>query len=308
MDLSEPYLNLKQKIFIETRVLPHRQKLLGIRSSTGRPPNDIETLDQLIFPSPKGNDHVVQIMVVGTPEEEIFEEPEIVRFILDDFENEFWPNDDVVQDQFDRRENLEKMISEVELNIINPLDLNKKLVVLDLDNTLFDFGARKVTTLNDTMRPGLFPFLQEIFQFYNIAVWSATNWHWVEIKLTELGILTNIKFNICFVLDKSAMIKVKSMKKGKTHEHLAKPLPLIWNKINNYNEKNTVHIDDIPGNFAMNLKNGIKINPFNYSEESKRTDNELIYLSKYLAYISVVDDLSACDHTNWREYTFQNLL
>jgi len=303
-NINDPYLNLKQQVFNETRVLPHRQKLLGIKSQ-GRSPSDNELLNQLTFPPAKGG--VIQILLVGTPEEEIFEEPEIVPYIFDDFESEFWPNDDVIQDQQTRRENLEKTLSQVELNIINPLDQSKKLVVLDLDNTLFDFSARKYTSLRDTMRPGLISFLQEIYQYYNIAVWSATNWHWVEIKLTELGILTNLKFNICFVLDKSSMIKVKSMKKGKTYEHLAKPLPFIWNKLNNFHERNTIHVDDIPLNFAMNLKNGIKIKAFNYSEESKRSDNELFYLGKYLAHIALIDDLTSLDHTNWRTDTEQTL-
>jgi len=211
-----------------------------------------------------------------------------------------------MQDQMDRQLNLERIISKTEINLINPIDSNKRLLVLDLDNTLFDFGARRHVSLQETMRPGLFNFLEEVFKYYNIAIWSATNWHWVEIKLTELGILTNLKFNISFVLEKSSMLSFKSIKKGQVYEHLIKPLPLIWSKMRNFNERNTLHIDDLARNFVMNVKNGVRVNAFVYSQES-RNDRELYYLSKYLAHVSSMDDLSTFDHTNWRDFYFKNL-
>lgn len=69
--------------------------------------------------------------------------------------------------------------------IINPIDPAKKLLVLDLDKTLFDFSARhKTRSISDVMRPHLISFLTEAYKNYNLAVWSATAWTWVEIKLT----------------------------------------------------------------------------------------------------------------------------
>jgi len=58
----------------------------------------------------------------------------------------------------------------------------------------------------------------------------------------------------------------------------------------------------------LNLKNGIKITPYVYSEESRRTDNELYILSRYLEYIAVTEDLSSIDHNSWRNFTMENLM
>ena len=51
-------------------------------------------------------------------------------------------------------------------------------------------------------------FLSSLYPYYDIAIWSQTNWRWLELKVTELGMMSNSKFKICFVLDKSNMFKV----------------------------------------------------------------------------------------------------
>jgi len=59
------------------------------------------------------------------------------------------------------------------------------------------------------------------------------------------------------VLDKESMFKVKSYRKEKARvlEHEVKPLQLIWSLLPQYNHTNTLHIDDLGRNFAMNPKN-----------------------------------------------------
>ena len=43
------------------------------------------------------------------------------------------------------------------------------------------------------------------------------------------------------------------MRDGKIREHEVKPLELIWRKFPEiYNESNTVHVDDLSRNFALN--------------------------------------------------------
>ena len=51
-------------------------------------------------------------------------------------------------------------------------------------------------------------FLSELYPYYDIAIWSQTGWRWLELKVTELGMMENSNFKICFVLDKSNMFKV----------------------------------------------------------------------------------------------------
>jgi ubiquitin-like domain-containing CTD phosphatase 1 len=51
-------------------------------------------------------------------------------------------------------------------------------------------------------------FLSELYPHYDIAIWSQTGWRWLELKVTELGMMTHATYKICFVLDKSNMFKV----------------------------------------------------------------------------------------------------
>jgi len=197
---------------------------------------------------------------------------------------------------------LQKAIAETTINVMNPFDPKKKLLVLDLDNTLFDFsGRRKTMSLADTMRPGLVEFLGKVFQFYNIVIWSATDWKWLEIKLIEFGLIPHPHFCFCFVLDKSCMFTVKSKRKGVMVEHTVKALGIIWSKYPQFHSKNTIHVDDLSRNFAMNAQNGIKIKGFKYSPETVQTDRELYYLSAYLSAVASSEDLSAVDHSKWRQ-------
>jgi hypothetical protein len=39
------------------------------------------------------------------------------------------------------------------------------------------------------MRPGTHEMLAAVHGEYDIMFWSQTNWNWVELKLTEMGIL-----------------------------------------------------------------------------------------------------------------------
>jgi len=89
-------------------------------------------------------------------------------------------------------------------------------------------------------------------------------------------------------------------------EHTVKPLALIWSKLPQFSERNTIHIDDLSRNFVFNPKSGLKIKPFKYSPETLQTDRELSILQEYLRGISSIHDLTVLDHTKWKEYIKQN--
>ena len=48
--------------------------------------------------------------------------------------------------------------------------------------------------MNSLKRPGMDYFLTVAFRSYDIAIWSQTSWRWLEIKLTELGMLTHPEY------------------------------------------------------------------------------------------------------------------
>ncbi|KAJ1480511.1 hypothetical protein T484DRAFT_1810443 [Baffinella frigidus] len=55
-------------------------------------------------------------------------------------------------------------------------------------------------------RPFCDEFLEAVHPHYDIVVWSQTSWRWLELKLTEMGILQNPKYALSFVLDRKSMV------------------------------------------------------------------------------------------------------
>lgn len=72
-------------------------------------------------------------------------------------------------------------------------------------------------------------------------------------------------YSICFVLDRTSMFPVYSERNGKPFKHEVKALEVIWKQFSWYNETNTIHVDDLSRNFAMNPKNGLKVTAYKVS-------------------------------------------
>ena len=60
--------------------------------------------------------------------------------------------------------------------------------------------------------------------------------------MKELGVLGNTNYKIVCLLDHSAMLTVRTEKYGVFD---CKPLAFIWAKFQEYNESNTVMLDDL---------------------------------------------------------------
>ena len=61
-------------------------------------------------------------------------------------------------------------------------------------------------------RPHMDWFLTVVYSQFDLAVWSQTSWRWLEVKLTELGMLENPGYKIAFALDKTSMFSIISTK------------------------------------------------------------------------------------------------
>jgi len=285
--------DLKEELYQHTNVLPKRQKLIGL--TKGKQPGDSLSLSSLQLKKR------TKIIFVGTAEENILKRPSITEMpvVLDDLDFDYCPS---ITDSFiESKQKLSEAIDKAQLHLISQPRQGKKLLVLDIDHTVMDF-SNKHLPVEDMKRPGLEEFLEAVYPFYDIAFWSQTSWSWLEIKLTEMGILTNPKYAIIFVLDKTVMFRVKTNRKtkdGKKYSHHVKPLEIIWCKMPAYyNKRNTIHIDDLSRNFAYNPLNGIKISA--YRTQMISTDRELYLLAKYLLSISPLDDLTSVSHNDWR--------
>ncbi|PON46309.1 Ubiquitin domain containing protein [Parasponia andersonii] len=280
---------LKRRICQLTNVLPKRQKLLYPKIGS-KLADDSVLLSYLPLKSS------LKMTMIGTVEDEIIvdqvESPEIV----DDFE---LGQDEAadIKDKEVNKQKLRRRIDQYKIELKNPCREGKKLLVLDIDYTLFDHRSTAENPV-ELMRPYLHEFLTAAFAEYDIMIWSATSMKWVELKMGQLGVLNNPNYKITALLDHLAMITVQSDSRGIFD---CKPLGLIWAHFPEfYSSKNTIMFDDLRRNFVMNPQNGLTIKPFKKAHSSRESDQELVKLTEYLLAIAELDDLSTLDHSNWQ--------
>mmetsp|Transcript_8657 Transcript_8657/g.16041 ORF Transcript_8657/g.16041 Transcript_8657/m.16041 type:complete len:384 (+) Transcript_8657:83-1234(+) len=311
----ETLYDLRRKIECETQVKPKRQKLVGfagVSNSVVNKPGGLSeeeekavTIETLM----KGVKPGKSIMMIGSVEKVLEsqrkEEDLKLRMqdqVVDDFD--IGEGDEQAIKVHLKSENLEKVRRRVEQAKIKMIEGNapregKKLLVLDIDYTLFDHRSTAETP-EELRRPYLLEFLTEVYRYYDIVIWSATSMKWIEVKMKELGVMEeSCEFKILAFMDYTAMISVTTEKYGTID---CKPLGVLWSHESfngKYSAENTIMFDDLRRNFCMNPRNGLKIRPFKQAHQSRHTDRELMKLSVYLRAIRKVKDLSKIDHRKW---------
>ena len=246
--------SIKEQLFGLTGVPIERQKLLGLvkagrRVDEAKPISDIEKADLSLKTSLKDGKTTITCSLLGTPDSQLIADPSssFASSVMNDFSHSFSP-------ETEEWRMLQKHTDLAEINFINEHREGKKLLILDLDHTLLDFSDKDTADPVDMKRPYLDYFLTEVYAHYDIAIWSQTSWKWLEIKLIELGLIMSPSYKLCFVLDKKTMFKLET--------GYVKPLHIIWSKFPQWNRGNTLHIDDLERNFAMNPESGVLVSPF----------------------------------------------
>lgn len=286
---------LKRRICELTNVLPKRQKLLYPKIG-----NKLSDDSLLLSSIPLKSS--LKMTMIGTVEEDIFVDPVDSPEIVDDFEI---GQDEAVdiKDKEVNKQKLKRRVDQYKIELKNPCRPGKKLLVLDIDYTLFDHRSTAENPL-ELMRPYLHEFLTAAYAEYDIMIWSATSMKWVELKMEQLGVLNNPNYKITALLDHLAMITVQSDSRGIFD---CKPLGLIWAHFPEfYSPKNTIMFDDLRRNFVMNPQNGLVIKPFRKAHANRGTDQELVKLTQYLLAIAELDDISTLDHHHWQSLTEDN--
>ena len=129
---GESVKDLKRKIMDHTRVRPERQKLLNLKCK-GKAVTDDMKIGSL------GLKENFKLMMMGSLEETIIEsqkKPENLPEVINDLDIE---EDDVaVQDKEINLEKVAKRVRDYEVKVLNPSRENMKLLVLDIDYSLFD--------------------------------------------------------------------------------------------------------------------------------------------------------------------------
>ncbi|KAF8716502.1 hypothetical protein HU200_026287 [Digitaria exilis] len=285
---------LKLRICEATGVLPKRQTLLYPKIML-KSIDDSTLLSSIPF-KPNG-----KINMIGTVEEEIFVGQEDDPELLDDFD--FEQNEDTsIKDKDVYKQKLKRRASQYKIKLLNPCRKGKKLLVLDIDYTLFDHKS-PAENPKELMRPYLHQFLAAAYSKYDIMIWSATSMKWVELKMEQLGVLGNPDYKITALMDHLAMITVQSENQSRKKTFDCKPLGVIWAQFPEYyNEKNTIMFDDLRRNFVMNPQNGLVIKPFRKAHSNRDNDHELVKLTHYLLSIGDLEDLSKLDHGKWESF------
>jgi len=295
--LSNTVLDLKNTIHVKTSVLPARQKLLNLRFK-GKAPTEDQSLSSLSLKNG------TKIMMMGSVEQaiqDVAEVPTDLPEVVNDFDED---TERKLAIEY-REEYLNKVAQRVqnyEVKILNDLRQDKKLLVLDIDYTLFDHRTPAETGA-ELMRPHLHDFLTAAYKDYDIVIWSATSMKWIEEKMKLLGCDRHPGYKLAFYLDSRAMISIHAEKYGVIE---VKPLGVIWDKFPRYNRTNTIMFDDLRRNFLMNPANGLKIRPFKNAHTSRKTDKELIKLSAYLKKIATLTTFEGLDHKHWESYLIKS--
>jgi ubiquitin-like domain-containing CTD phosphatase 1 len=98
---------------------------------------------------------------------------------------------------------------------------------------------------------------------------------------------------------------VSTNRSGKDVTHHVKPLQIIWSKFPQWNTHNTVHLDDLARNFALNLSSGLKCTAY-YRKNMGRKDAELLLLGRFLELLAtneeVKDNFDHVDFQFWQDY------
>ena len=166
--------SLKRLIEAETNVLPARQKLLNVKVGP-KMADDAALLSTVKLPV---------VMMMGSTEAAITSisvAAEAAPDVLDDFDVR---DDDPIDVKTTRERGKAATPDEKHEGVppLNPPRDGKKLLVLDIDYTLFDHRSTAEHPL-ELMRPYLHEFLTRAYEHYDIAIWSATGSGWIELKM-----------------------------------------------------------------------------------------------------------------------------
>lgn len=88
---------------------------------------------------------------------------------------------------------------------------------------------------------------------------------------------------------------------GTIFEHHVKPLQLIWSKLgeSKYGPHNTVHVDDLSRNFALNKSCGLKCTAYYRKKKAAKGDVELRDMAVYLVKLAGIEDFETVEHGEW---------
>lgn len=183
-------------------------------------------------------------------------------------------------------------------NYWNNNSMKDKLLILDLDETLVFATEEKLERKADLIiqniyvykRPYLDFFIEEMNQYYQLAIWSSGGKEYVE-AVTEYIIPNEIDLQFVWSRERCTLKRdieldqyffLKNLKKVK--------------KLGFALEKMLI-VDNTPSKVSQNYGNAIYPTDF----EGAENDDELLHLTQYLKLLTNVDNVRGIEKRGWKE-------
>ena len=184
--------------------------------------------------------------------------------------------------------------------------MDKKLLILDLDETLIHATKKELSREHDFMifgyfiykRPHLDSFLSKCHQNYKLAIWSSASDEYVH-EVVKRIVPNDIPLQ--FVWGGSKCTPRRATEEDyirdsydNTHYHYTKQLKKVKKK--GFHLDRTLIVDDTPEKVKDNFGNAIYPKAFLGDLE----DNELLLLCDYLKHINQFENVRRVEKRNWR--------
>jgi len=167
-------------------------------------------------------------------------------------------------------------------------------IILDMDGTLLDntvnyglFDSQVKCETRPIARPYLKTFMEYVFEkFERVSIWTHGTKDWYDLcfeKVLQYVIPRGEQFHFVITRnDEPEYVQTYNMPR-------AKPLTEIYAKYPEYNEFNTIVIDDMPYTYVLNIDNAIPIKSFSFDsldfeiqQNLERHDYELLRIIEIL--------------------------
>lgn len=160
----------------------------------------------------------------------------------------------------------------------------KLLIVLDLDGILISENSPNAKPIiqNVHHRHYLKEFFEFLFANFTVAIWTAATTEWSDIVLSTFENEFGIKKESFFFVWNGDKCQLKHSPHEYGDFYTIKPLEKIWKqKTNDWNQHNTIMIDNTVSCFQKNRGNGIFV-PTYVANENTKTDDTLLKLTTHL--------------------------
>lgn len=175
--------------------------------------------------------------------------------------------------------------------------MNKKLLILDIDETLLFASEKQLDQSHDFLaehyfvykRPYLDDFLEFAFSNFKVAIWTSSNELYANYVVNKVIPSSD---DLEFVWARNKCV-AKFNPELWEHEYI-KDLKKIKKK--GYLLEETIMIDDTPKKLRRNYGNLVRVAPF----FGDQRDEELLDLTTYLEELKLVGNIREIEKRGWK--------